>query len=233
MNKAERFLTCAGIGAACIVGSFLATSVAHTPAFAAAPYADDSSKIAIVDLLEVSEKLFMSPRYMPTRETMLKEKQEQIKTLQTSLQELGQKIQAMGQNSPDAQALIQQYQAQNEEFTKTRESANKDLDELSTQQFSEAYRLVVETAGSVAKKQGFGYVFATRSGPLQFRSTQLQGALQEVLARPVVMAPDGVDITTAVMKELKLDEVKPAVPAPAETPTPAPAPAPAAPPAKK
>jgi Skp family chaperone for outer membrane proteins len=210
MNYSQRLLTTAGVGAACAFGALLAVKTGQTPAFARAMGApEDNAKIATIDVLEVAERLFMSDRYLPARETLLKEKQGQIESLQASLQDLGQKIQAAGQ-SPDSEAMRQQYQQQAQAFNQARDLANNDLNSLSTQQFSEAYRLVIDASGTIAKNQGYGYVFATRRGPVEFRSKELQGALQEVLARPVLTSPDGVDITSAVLKELKLDESKPA-----------------------
>jgi len=49
-----------------------------------------------------------------------------------------------------------------------------------------------------------------------------------MLARPILRAPTGDDITAAVMKDLKVEPPKApdATPAPAPAPTPAPAPAP-------
>jgi Skp family chaperone for outer membrane proteins len=225
MKKVERVMAYAGFGAACVVGSFLAVRTFETPAHASAAGFQEAGKIAVVDVLEVSEKLFMSDRYMPAREAMLKEKQEQIKTLQDALQELAQKVQAAGQNSPDAQALRQQYEAQAQSFGQVRDSANNELNTLSTQQFSEAYRLVIDTSDAVAKRQGFGFVLATRTGAPEFRSKELQGALQEVLARPVLVLPEGVNITGAVIGELKLESVKMPSPLAPETPLPTPAPA--------
>lgn len=225
MNKVERVVAYAGIGAACVFGSFLASRALETRAHAAGAAWLEGGKIATVDVLEISEKLFMSDRYKPARETMLKEKQGQIETLQAALQDLAQKIQAAGENSPESEPMRQQLQAQSQSFGQIRDMANNDLNALSTQQFSEAYRLVIDTAGAVARLQGYDFVLATRAGPPEFRSKELQGALQEVLARPVIVAPSGADITPAVLKELKLDSTpaaatpvdqKPAAPKPEE-----------------
>jgi hypothetical protein len=66
-------------------------------------------------------------------------------------------------------------------------------------------------------------------------STNVNGVLQEMLARPIVRTNMADDLTDAVIKELKLENVKPlsGQTAPAPTPAATPAPAPASAPEEK
>src|ERR1043165_6619779 len=132
MNKFERAVAHTALGLACVAGVSFAFRALPSAQAATAPSADHT--VAIVDVLQVAEKLFLSPKYLPAREAMLKEKQGQVETLQKELQDLVTKIQSAGQNSPEAEPLRQQYQAQAPSFNKLREDANSELNTLSTQQ---------------------------------------------------------------------------------------------------
>lgn len=165
----------------------------------------DAPHFAVVDVLAVSEKLFLSERYAPAREGRIKEKQDQINAMQSSIEELVGNIQKAGQTSPEGKAMIESYQAKNTELNTLRQKATEELSAFSTEQFGECYKTVVETANSMARKSGYTHVLASRVGPLEFRSKELPAALQEVLARPALMYGDGDDMTPAVFKELKLD----------------------------
>lgn len=176
----------------------------RSTAAASAVTAAEGHRIATLDTLEICEKLFQSEKYTSARDAVVKPKQATLDEMQQSLVALGGKMQAAG-NGPDAQALNAEFSAKREEFMKFREDANGELMKLNVQQFNECYRLVVETAATVAKSGGYSHVLSSREGGQDFRSADLSGAIQEVLARPVLVRPAGDDITAAVLKELKLD----------------------------
>lgn len=228
MSTSARVLAFAALS--CVLGAGLGLwgGSVQSPALAAEVAARaEGVKFACVDVLDVAEKLFQSDRYSPVREKALKEKEGQRDALQAGLTELQQRIIAAGQESAEARTMMPTYQAKAQELQQFVQSADMDLDRLSTGQFNECYRLAVEASQSIAKQQGYTHLLASKMGALEFRSTQLQPALQEVLARPVLMTPAGDDLTAQVKKELKLED-KPAEatseakPDAAKTPAPAP-----------
>ncbi len=176
-------------------------------AMAGAPQSVDSSRIAVVDVLAVSEKLFLGDHYSPARDSRVKAKQDEISAMEGGLKDLIGKLQGTPQNSPDYQGLYAAYQTKMNELNESKQKANEELGAFSTDQFAECYKTCIDTANSIARKNGYSHVIASRVGKLEFRSKELPAALQEVLARPVLMFADGDDLTPAVMKELKLDEI--------------------------
>jgi len=170
----------------------------------------ESSRLAVFDVLTVSEKLFLGDRFSPAREVRVKAKQDEIATMEEGVKDLIAKLQGTPQNSPDYQGLYGAYQGKMGELNAAKQKANDELGAFSTEQFSECYKIAVESANSIARKNGYSHVIATRVGPLEFRSKELPAALQEVLARPVLLTGEGDDLTPAVLAELKID----ATPAP-------------------
>lgn len=210
MSTSVRALAYAGIVGLLGAGFGLWAGSVQSPALATTlPVSAEGVKIACLDVLDVAEKLFLGDRYASTREQALKEKQSQRDALQAGLTDLQQKIIAAGQESPEGKQLIPTYQVKAKELQEFEQTANTDLNTLSTNQFNECYRLAVETGQAIAKKQGYTHLFASKVGTLEFRSKELQAALQEVLARPVLMTTSGDDLTVQVKKELKIEE-KPA-----------------------
>lgn len=210
MSTSARVLAFAALSGLMGAGLGLWGGSVQSPALAAEMSARaEGVKIACVDVLDVAEKLFQSDRYAPVREKALKEKEGQRDALQAGLTELQQRIIAAGQDSAEGRTMLPTYQAKAQELQQFVQAADTDLDRLSTGQFNECYRLAAETAQSIAKQQGYTHLLASKMGSLEFRSTQLQPALQEVLARPVLMTPAGDDLTAQVKKELKIEE-KPA-----------------------
>ncbi len=198
------------------VGGALAASLAAFIGFQAAsgepraaalaPRAVETSRVAVFDVLSVSEKLFLSDRYSPERDTRVKAKQDEIGAMEEGVKDVIAKLQGTPQNSPDYQGLYGAYQTKLNEVNAAKQRANEELSAFSTEQFAACYKLAIDTANDLARKNGYTHVIASRVGPLEFRSKELPAALQEVLARPVLMSGAGDDLTPAVMAELKLDQ---------------------------
>lgn len=184
---------------------FQATSVQRQAA-ASAPRAAEPVKLAVFDVLAATEKLFLSDRYKPAIDARVKQRQDELAAMDAGAKDLVEKIQKLPESSPDRQGLINTFQAKRQELEEAKNKAQEEVGAFSTEQFGEAYRACVQAATSIAKAQGYTHVFATRVGKLDFRSKEIPAALQEVLARPVLLAGEADDITAAVLKELKLDE---------------------------
>jgi len=166
----------------------------------------EPARLAVFDVLAVSEKLFLGDRFSPARETRVKQKQDEILAMENSAKEMVEQIQKLPESAPERQGLINTFQAKRDELESAKQRANEELSAFSTDQFSECYKQCIEAANTVARSRGYSHVIASRVGELKFRSKELPAALQEVLARPVLLSGDTDDLTPAVMKELKLDE---------------------------
>lgn len=210
MHKAERVLAYGGVFASLALGLGFYLGSTQSVAHATGGFQASNGRIAAVDVFAVAKKLLESDRYAPARDAMAKERNAGLEAVNKELGDLRAKIEAAGQNSPEAAPMIQEFQAKAQAYRESQTKAQEEFNTLLSSQFAEGYRLVVETANVVAKKQNFSYVVVTKTGPVVFESKDFSAAGQEVLSRPLIMFGEGDDLTPAVLAELKLD----ATPAP-------------------
>ena len=226
MKKIERLFIYSGVGLAIALG--LGWHGIGTVASAHTELAADNVRIATADVLTLVEKLASSDRYLPARTEKMNALRAPIEQLQKELDELRAKITAMPdfQNNAEAQPEIQKFQQKTPNLQAMQPTAQSEAESFNTTQLQEAYKAVVDACNQVANSKGYTHVFASKSAESKMASANVAGLLQEMLARPVIKSNPADDITEDVVKELKLENVKPAAAAPAAaTPTPAPAPA--------
>lgn len=152
-----------------------------------------------------------------------------IEQINRELDTLRQEITAIPdfQNNAEAQPKIQQFQQKSQNLETLRQTAQNELESFNVAQLQEAYKIAIDTTNAIAGTRGYTHVLATKPFESKMTSTNVNGVLQEMLARPVVRTNMADDLTDAVIKELKLENVKP-ISAPGSA-TPAPATAPAVP----
>ena len=63
----------------------------------------------------------------------------------------------------------------------------------------------VASAQAIAEQMGYDYVLASRPVDRDMDAQDTTAVIRSVLARPVLKAPEGVDITPDVKQDLKLD----------------------------
>lgn len=217
MHKSERLFVYGGLTLAIALafGWRGLGDSAHAQGGSASPA---PAKIAVLDPLFVVERLVDSDRYKPARDTFQKDAADKLTKSQTEFGELEAKFRSLPEDSPEKPGIVEKAQGIRAEDEKTKAS----VDKFNTDQIADAYRVVIEAATKVANARGYTHIIGSRTDSQLVRSPNVQGAVQEMLARPVLLMPTGDDLTAEVMKELKI-EAKPAD----ATPTPAPAPAPA------
>lgn len=215
MNKVERLFVYGGITLAVALGlgwrGVGETAHAQGGSSAAAPV-----KIGVLDTLMIVERLVDSDRYKPAREAFQKDAADKLTKSQTEFGELEAKFRSLPEDSPEKPGIIEKAQALRAEDENTRNGVEK----YNTDQIAEAYRVVIEAAGKIADARGYTHIIGSRTDTQLVRSPNVQGAVQEMLARPVLRMPAGDDLTAEVMKELKI-EAKAAEAGPAPMPAPA------------
>lgn len=219
MNKVERLFVYGGITLAVALGLGWrgVGEAAHAQGGSSAPA---PVKIGVLDTLMIVERLVDSDRYKPARESFQKDAAEKLSKSQAEFGELESKFRSLPEDSPEKPGIIEKAQALRAQDETTRNSVEK----FNTDQIAEAYRVVIETAGKIADARGYTHIMGSRTDTQLVRSPNVQGAVQEMLARPMLKMPAGDDLTADVMRDLKI-EAK----APDAAPAPAPSPAPAAP----
>lgn len=201
---------------ACLALAASAGALARGAFARASARAPEPAAIAVVDALAIVEKLLDSDRYRPARDDMQARVRSELDELASRIQQLQSQAASLDQASPEFQQAADQFnQAQQRDAI-----LRAGVDEHATSQAAEAYRLAIEIASVVAQRQGFTYVLASRTEPTLVRSKNLNTAIQEILARGVIVMPQGSDITDAVLAELKLPVRNASMLEPARTQTP-------------
>lgn len=204
----------------------LAAALAVTLALLArtAPGREDSApevgpaKIATLDSLAVIEALLASDRFKPARDAFESQQRAKLDRNRLDMDEIQKKYAALPDASEQRATLAQEFSTKRQ----AEETMLVEAEKYNTQQVIEAYRVTIDAAGAVAAKLGYSHVLSTRNDPSLIRSENVPGAIQEILARPVLRSPTSDDVTSAVLNELNVK------PAPAQTPAAAPTDAPKA-----
>ncbi len=179
--------------------------------------ATPATRIAVVDTIALVEKLMASDRYKPARDQFTEDQKAKegkiIETFQTMQAEAQKKAEEA--KTDDEKSKIQaDTGAKGEELKAQYQALQGEGDQFSVNQLADAYAQVIRTSGEIAGKRGYTHVLSSRLGEIP-RDKGFQTAFQEILLRHTAVIPAGDDITDAVIKELKLDEVPAPAPAPA------------------
>jgi len=172
-----------------------------------------SDRTATIDVFALLERALDLPDFAQARDTLQTDLQAQGAAMEAQLQKLNDELgvlvpgdPAINQKQTQLQTLYQQYQS-------FQQQAPQRFDQLAAQQGSEAYWMIVRRAREIATERGYTHLLVSRSKADEFVSGNVSQAMQEILARPVIMAPAGDDLTDVLMDDLKL----PPAPEPAAT----------------
>ena len=81
------------------------------------------------------------------------------------------------------------------------------MENYNTKQVGEAYTLVLDAAVKMSDSLGYTHVIASKNGAAAISSRNIPGAVQEMLARPLVKGVAADDLTERLIKDLKLENV--------------------------
>lgn len=212
------------IGAAGLLGAWSQEAKPDAPARQPA-----AVRIATADVLGLVERMVMSERYRPAAEAFMNEQNGKLKPLEEELDAMQKRGATLAPGSPDLEALGKQFDQKRDEYQRARQEAFAKIDAFNTGQVREAYRLVLEAVDQLSQQLGYTHVLASRTGSPTIRSDNVNGALQEMLARPVAKSDPADDLTDRLIRQFKLENVKVeetpraspgAPPAPGPAPTP-------------
>lgn len=180
----------------------IATQPAPTPSI-------PTTRLATCDVYALVEKLVDSDTYAPARKSEEARITALLEPAQTELQRLQAELQAINPQDPAAQAAGQQkfqaFEAKRQEFNTQREAMAADYTKLVSSQFIDAYTKIAAQAKLVAAQRGYTHVISQKSGAML--ATDPRRLVEDFLARPITVAPDGSDLTDAVRVAMNLPEL--------------------------
>ncbi|MEX2218770.1 MAG: OmpH family outer membrane protein [Phycisphaerales bacterium] len=193
-------------------GSAVAQPPAPAPSAAAA-------RFATLDIYILVEKILLRPEFKKAQDDLAARWNPRLDALQRDLTRIEQDLQALAQNDPKFQAALRTGREKQDEYERAIQERQSEYEKLSSDQLAGAYAEARATADRIAEQRGYTHVFATRPPSRPMTTSTLGNTLQEFLARPVIKAPEGDDLTAAVAAELRIDlnAPDPAIATPAPT----------------
>jgi Skp family chaperone for outer membrane proteins len=205
MRAADRALmvgVLAGVGLAAGVVAWRGVE----PTATATGLAEDRM-IATVDVISLLEDGLQQDAVNTEREALRTALFTRLEGLQADLQSQAEILQATPQDDPQYNVLVQQFQQGQAQLQQASQEAGVEFESLSARQAAETYARVHAAAKSVAQREGFKYIIASRGDASLGVVQNLTNVTQQVLARPVMHG--GTDITDLVFKELGFVEPTP------------------------
>lgn len=204
MRPRERAVLYTGLALALVLA--LKASVV-SPALARQDTSDlPEPRIAVVAMPQIVNSLMDSDRFRPQREEFeLNLREELLKPINEQIAELQQEASGVDRSDQEAMRKLQtRFGELQREGARVQGEIARKVEEKVAEQLVECYTLVKESATAVAEDLGFNYLLAS-GGPEDKLETQTVMALsRDLISRPVLLSPEGADISADVREDLKL-----------------------------
>lgn len=221
VRNAERVALYAGLTLAIALGlSANSGTRAVAQNSGAAPTAN---RIATADVLTVAERIIQGADYRLGRDDLVETLNKPLKEMRDQLQAMQVRYQGLAPNSPERETLQKEFQSLQATYQERDRAAVDQVEKFNTRQVARAYSLVIDAAEKMGTDLGYTHVIATRAGKAEIRSENVPGAVQEMLARPIIKGVPADDLTDRLFKQFKVEAAvatpEPPPPAPASAPT--------------
>lgn len=174
-----------------------------------------AGRIATLDVYSLTERLMSLPSGLESVEAAVKPFQDEITKLQEEFDRMVAKLQTLPTNDPSFETTSNEGREKQSKLRRLQGEADAAIEAARAGLLVRTFNQVVEASNKVAAREGFAYVLNSRSAERAIETNSVTIALQELLARPMILAPADADITDRVAVELRL---------PAEGASPAPVP---------
>lgn len=205
-------------GLALALAALLAVPSRHAVAQAPSAPTAQPSRVAVVDMLALVERLWETDQYKAPRDEIVRAVQAQAAQIRADMGTLEDKARALhpkeGEPPLTGDALAKandetaKLQQEYQEKQSALQSLGSQIEQNNLKQIKEGYAALVAACHKKAQELGYSHVIISRTQGDLITATRPADAFQEIVSRTVIVYPDADDITQAVMKELKLDQVK-------------------------
>ncbi len=193
-------LTAMLVGVTVIVAAFVPSATARKSVGV------EAGDIAFVDVFTLIDRALVGEEMAKARTDFSDKSTATLDGLQQQMQSIQAQLTSMKQDDPNAGAIYGQYQQLQSQIQMQSQQINQDYQSLIASQISEAYAEIYQAANDIAAEQGYSFVFATRADGKLVQTDTITGITQEILARPLVTPPSGVNITEPVRVKLGYPE---------------------------
>lgn len=166
--------------------------------------------VGFVDIGRALNPLMEAGDMKEERENLRKELEAVEKDYQTRLEEFGQQLRGLDQNSPEFREKYEAATKLYEEYQQWgRDIALKRRDELDVKHLQRAYKEMTNAVNIVADRLGVDIVLRFIPAEQEFKAINAEQALTEIRLRAAVKHPDKLDITSEVLEELNVQDAGP------------------------
>lgn len=161
--------------------------------------------IAVCAIPKIVNELMQSDRFKAERDRLQEQLQAELEPLANEMREIGERLQELDPNDPDAEALFERFRDVRLEFGRKQTEMARQLEALNAGQIIECYELARSSAAAVAEDLGYNYVISSVGRDEELTKESVEVAIRQMMARPVILAPRDADITEDVREDLKLN----------------------------
>ena len=165
-------------------------------------------QIATVDTVGLLEVMLETDEdFLATREEVRTGIQDELEDVQGEIERIQMEAQQRTANDPELQALQQRFQRATQRLTQVQEQSAQRVQQLTSRQAREGYGRIHEAIDSIAEERDLDHVMATRrGGEISSTRNTPTAVFQDILARPLVVSPEAMDITDLVRERLELPD---------------------------
>lgn len=180
---------------------------AVTPAAARLdPHDSENPRIAVCAVVKIIEELMETDRYKPARvefEDDLRE--ELLKPIADLMEETKREADGLAEDDPRLRELGERYRSLQRQAQQATQQVVQRVEAKVAEQLGECYETVRSSAVAIAEQRGFNYLIASGDPEDAPKDATVMKMVRDFLARPVLLSPDGADITEDVRADLKLE----------------------------
>jgi len=191
---------------AALLAVLMLAAVTHRVLGSAVQSDGEPHRVATVNIMTLLEDYLRTEGFKPDRDAFRSEWETRLGDAQSALQQIENELRMAQPNDPNAMQLQQRYQQTAYQFQELQRQASMAFDRFSANQAADAYAQLHEQAVALAEERGYSHLIATRhSGEIDDRGN-LSTVTQEILARPMMLAPEGHDITAVLRERMDIPE---------------------------
>jgi hypothetical protein len=164
-------------------------------------------RVGVVDVYSLAERLVNSPEPARARDEANQAYADRMRPVGEQVVDLREQIAAFAPGTPEHSVAVQRHQRLMGELQSLDGERRQAVDRLAAKQLLEAYAKVRPAAVAVAQARGYTHLVASRGPESRMSAESTIIALQELFARPALMAPEEDDLTDEVASEMGLAPV--------------------------
>jgi Skp family chaperone for outer membrane proteins len=163
------------------------------------------SSIATCAVPQIVNELMASDRFTPARDELANQLRDEITPLFDRGRAMVDELQTMQPEDEETQAKMRELQQLRQQHAQLEQQSSIRMGAFTAEQIAECFTLVRSSAGAVAEDLGYDYVISTVGEDEELNTSTVETVLRQMLARPVLFAPEDADITDDVREDLNLE----------------------------